>query len=509
MGCQQSIPTDAGSSFDVTKSASALQRTCINQIAVTGTFKTKTQSATGSPEASTSSLRTARTVTSRSIVSLEVDEDSSYLLPKLDCNGHLLVEEIVRRTSSSLHCSSITVGEGTETFKLQYAYRSQRGYNPREPMKPNQEKYGVTLNFAGEGGGAMMGIYSGHGEEGQQCANFSQRVLPQQLAKFVRHKRVQKYRKILQAAGNMKQGAWNPKMWPLLSFNDYEQCCERAFRETNKMLHQEKDIDDRFSGASVASVCFHGGRMYVCNVGESSVILGRRSSDDCTQSSKNYTVFDGEEEKCEIEEYTSDSDPVEEAQCPFRGDRIAIPLTVKHTIYSQEEQERVKLAGAEVKQSDQIEDAESIYDSKELYDSDSKPLRAFLPGKSYPSTRVTRSIGDNASEQIGIVSDPDVIECDLTVNDDILIIASNGALEFLTNQEVVSICAANPDPLQASESVTRAAYEKWIEHKNRCDDISVIICYLSSLSKQNSSSKAMKASTDIYVPVMVDVTEEE
>ena len=88
----------------------------------------------------------------------------------------------------------------------------------------------------------MMGVFSGHGEEGSRCANFSQRVLPQQLAKFVRQKRVQAYKKTLKSAGKTNQGAWNPKMWPLLSALEYKQCCERAFRETNKMLHEDKNV---------------------------------------------------------------------------------------------------------------------------------------------------------------------------------------------------------------------------------------------------------------------------
>lgn len=101
------------------------------------------------------------------------------------------------------------------------------------------DRTGITLNFASEGGGAMMGVFSGHGVHGQQCANFSQRVLPQQLAKFVRQKRVQKYKTILQSEGNAKKGAWSPKLWPLLSKGEYEGCCKLAFHETNKMMHEE------------------------------------------------------------------------------------------------------------------------------------------------------------------------------------------------------------------------------------------------------------------------------
>jgi hypothetical protein len=67
-------------------------------------------------------------------------------------------------------------------------------------------------------------------------------MLPRQLAKFVRQKRVQKYSKQLKAEGNMKDGAWNPNMWPILSASEYEECCKRAFLETKKTLQQEKEV---------------------------------------------------------------------------------------------------------------------------------------------------------------------------------------------------------------------------------------------------------------------------
>jgi serine/threonine protein phosphatase PrpC len=101
---------------------------------------------------------------------------------------------------------------------------------------------GITLNFASEGGDALIGVYSGHGEKGKQCANFCEVMLPRQLAKFIRQKRVQRYTKTLKAEGKMKKGAWNPKMWPILSATEYEQCCQRAFHETKNMLQQEKEV---------------------------------------------------------------------------------------------------------------------------------------------------------------------------------------------------------------------------------------------------------------------------
>jgi len=43
-------------------------------------------------------------------MSLEADEEMSDHLPKLDQNGHLMPEEVVRRTSSSLSVWNIAVG---------------------------------------------------------------------------------------------------------------------------------------------------------------------------------------------------------------------------------------------------------------------------------------------------------------------------------------------------------------------------------------------------------------
>jgi len=130
MGCQQSVPTDVDSFFVPAKSPSVAgsanisgtRKACIDQAAnekSNNEQSTVTTAVSTATTVSTASLRTARTVNSASSVSLGVDEDVSYLLPKVDYNGHLLTEEIVRRTSSILQCSSLSIGKGTKTFELQ------------------------------------------------------------------------------------------------------------------------------------------------------------------------------------------------------------------------------------------------------------------------------------------------------------------------------------------------------------------------------------------------------
>lgn len=205
--------------------------------------------------------------------------------------------------------------------------------------------------------------------------------------------------------------------------------------------------------------------MHVCSVGGCGAILGRRGGRN---------EFEGEEEKCEIDD-------------PSAGEqerRTAISLVDDHTTSCQEELERIKLAGAVVQHSD-----DDLYESF-LYDSDvqsnggnQKSLRVFVPGKEGPGAKFTRSICVSSLENIGIISDPSVISCHLTSDDDILIIASTAVFAFLTNQEIMDICSTCNDPLEASEAITKAAYDKWIERTNRCDDITVIVCFLSNFCK--------------------------
>lgn len=220
--------------------------------------------------------------------------------------------------------------------------------------------------------------------------------------------------------------------------------------------------------------------MSVSSLGGCSAILGRRDTSGCME-------FDGEEEKCEID------------VMPDTARRIAVPLSADHTPSCQTELERIKLAGAEVKHSDENEFTSVMYDSNTQEDNENqKPLRIFVPGKSFPGMRFTRSICDGALDEIGISSDPSIFSCDLTSNDDVLIIGSPGVFQFLTNQEIMNVCSKHYDPLQASEAITRAAYEKWIEHTNRCDDITVIVCFLSNFSE---SLQQVNISSDLHVMV--------
>jgi serine/threonine protein phosphatase PrpC len=52
---------------------------------------------------------------------------------------------------------------------------------------------------------------------------------------------------------------------------------------------------------------------------------------------------------------------------------------------------------------------------------------------------MSRSIGDHELQKYGVVADPEFTEHEITKNDKILIIASDGVWEYLTNEDVMNI----------------------------------------------------------------------
>jgi serine/threonine protein phosphatase PrpC len=52
---------------------------------------------------------------------------------------------------------------------------------------------------------------------------------------------------------------------------------------------------------------------------------------------------------------------------------------------------------------------------------------------------MSRSIGDHEWQKYGVVADPEFTEREISINDKILIIASDGVWEYLSNEDVMNI----------------------------------------------------------------------
>ena len=126
---------------------------------------------------------------------------------------------------------------------------------------------------------------------------------------------------------------------------------------------------------------------------------------------------------------------------------------------------------------------------------------------------MSRSIGDHSLTKAGVIPDPEFVEHQITDNDKMLIIASDGVWEFLTNEDVLQLIhktskSAEYDPFDAHnavsvkskqsnadhedphsytvkvcENITKISKYYWTEYeKNVRDDITIIVILLNSSS---------------------------
>jgi serine/threonine protein phosphatase PrpC len=82
----------------------------------------------------------------------------------------------------------------------------------------------------------------------------------------------------------------------------------------------------------------------------------------------------------------------------------------------------------------------------------------------YPGLAMTRSLGDLAGRECGVIATPEVLEVYLNTYDKLLVIASDGIWEVLSNSEVMRIVAPYydiRDSKSAAQSLIRQAVERW------------------------------------------------
>jgi protein phosphatase 2C family protein 2/3 len=97
---------------------------------------------------------------------------------------------------------------------------------------------------------------------------------------------------------------------------------------------------------------------------------------------------------------------------------------------------------------------------------------------------MSRSIGDHAVSNIGVIADPVVTTYTLEASDDFLILATDGVWEFLESDDAVRIVGANMDrgSTKACQALIEAAAAKWYEEEGEYrDDITAIVVRVQEL----------------------------
>lgn len=77
---------------------------------------------------------------------------------------------------------------------------------------------------------------------------------------------------------------------------------------------------------------------------------------------------------------------------------------------------------------------------------------------------MTRSFGDQAAAEVGVIADAEILEMNLLESDKFIVIASDGVWEFLSNDEVVNLVMPhylNNSAEKAAETLVREAIKRW------------------------------------------------
>ena len=94
---------------------------------------------------------------------------------------------------------------------------------------------------------------------------------------------------------------------------------------------------------------------------------------------------------------------------------------------------------------------------------------------------MTRSFGDGMAARVGVNAIPEIKEFTLTPQDKVIVLASDGVWEFLSNQDVSKIVYPyflKKNAEGAAENLVRHSFKRWKKEENVIDDITCIVIFL-------------------------------
>ena len=108
------------------------------------------------------------------------------------------------------------------------------------------------------------------------------------------------------------------------------------------------------------------------------------------------------------------------------------------------------------------------------------PARVWLKNQDSPGLAMSRSFGDAVAATVGVTSEPEIIEHTLGPTDKIVIVASDGVWEFVSNEEAMTIVSPHyrkMNPELAVEQLCARARYRWQDEEDVIDDITAVVLF--------------------------------
>ena len=202
-----------------------------------------------------------------------------------------------------------------------------------------------------------------------------------------------------------------------------------TFLSTNNQLTEDDHIDSAFSGSTCVSLLFTPSRIICINVGDSRCVLGK---------------YDGEKWK-------------------------AKNLSRDHKPSIISERERIEKSGGKV---------EAYRDGNGNFVG---PKRVWIKGGDIPGLAMSRSFGDEVAHLVGVITDPEIVECFLCKEDKFIVLGSDGLWEFISSEECIDIIKDFYLEKNVEGALTflyKEASKRWILEEEIIDDITILIAFL-------------------------------
>lgn len=319
-----------------------------------------------------------------------------------------------------------------------YAGVSKKGFAPYNTRKKNQDS--LIMEEHEETGALFLGALDGHGEAGDLVSQYFRARLPRRVFEhpaFLADPGKAMADALAQVEDEVIDGArhcnWRdascracahrcapcpalpcPAL-PLAGWLAGWLACARA----------DPMIDTEFSGTTAVLTLIRGEDMWVANVGDSRVILASEAE---------------------------------------AGGLRPEPVSTDHKPDLPEEKARILAAGGRVF-------------AVEYDDGIDGPQRVWLGHMDIPGLAMSRSLGDSVAHTAGVSSEPQVLHRRLTSRDKMLILASDGLWEFVSNEEAVGMAAAR-EPAKAVAALVEESHARWMREEQVVDDTTIIVAHL-------------------------------
>ncbi|KRX03231.1 Protein phosphatase 2C (PP2C)-like domain [Pseudocohnilembus persalinus] len=330
------------------------------------------------------------------------------------------------------------------------------GYSEIQPKKNQDSYFNVKCeNF--DQNCYFLSVLDGHGIDGHKVSSYISKNLPKNYQLELQNTSS----KVLQQSSIKMENQIKNQIKIQKQNTSIFQKLRSAFLQTNQELKEILKFDTHTSGSTCIAVHIYDNKIYCANTGDSRAIL---CSIDQFSDNKDKLIINQQSIIQDQEQISQQKITINEKQWTITQ------LSTDQTPNNQNEKQRIIEAGGQILQ------------QRSKLGFLTGPERVWVKYKDYPGLAMTRSFADFQGEQAGIICDP-VINCfKLSQNDKILVLASDGIWDVLSNKDVLQILIPyyqNNDPKNGASHLSKIANKKWIQSdSNHTDDITCTVCFL-------------------------------